>query len=274
MSPGARRAFAACLAVLCGPRVGAAGVLAAGDDEDPGPIPDKIDEVVEELFLGRVVYPQDALALQLTASLGGARAARRTAAATALEVELGLTDRLQLSAEAPLEWGTASPEARGADLGNAAVGALYNPLSDRPRGMALSAGLEVTLPTASRSGAAAWGVEAFAVAYRTLGRLHANLELGVELLQPTAPGAERELAPAGALGVLAPIGRWVPVLELRGELGAEPAAVASAGTLWHPTGGLELGAALQLGLDTAPGLDGWSVGGLVIATVELELAGD
>jgi hypothetical protein len=263
-----------CLAVLCGPRAGAAGVLVAADDKAPAKIPDKIDEVVEEMFLGRVVYQQDALELQLTASLGGARAAGRTAAASELEVELGLTERLQLSAEAPLEWGTALPGERGAGLGNAAVGALYNPLSDRPRGMALSAGLEVTLPTASRSGAAAWGVEVFAVSYRALGRLHANLELGVELLQPTAPGAEREISPAGTLGVLAPIGRWVPVLEIRGELGAEPAAVASAGTLWHPIGGLELGAAIQLGLDTGPGLDGWSVGGLVSATVELELAGD
>ena len=261
---------------MCAPRGSTAGsgraddqIAGPADEKVNGEVNGKVEEVVQELFLGQVAFPQDALELQITAMLGGSRAAGQTFAAAGLEVELGLTDRLQLSAEVPLEWASASASgARGTDVGNAALGALYNPLNDRARGVALSAGLELTLPTASRDGAAAWGVEAFAVAYRALGRVHGNLKLGVELERPTGSGAEREISPAGALGVLVPIGRWVPVLELRGDLRGDPAAVLAAGTLWHPAGGLELGAAAQLGLDTG------SIGGLVIATVELPLAGE
>lgn len=64
------------------------------------------------------------------------------------------------------------------------------------------------------------------------------------------------------------IGRWVPVLEVRADAGAEPAAAMAAGALWHPARTLELGAAVRLGLDA------WSIGGFVVATVELELSDD
>lgn len=56
-------------------------------------------------------------------------------------------------------------------------------------------------------------------------------------------------------------------LELgRSEPAEAPVAVRSAGGLWHPAGEVEIGAALQLGLDAR------SIGGILTATVELELA--
>jgi len=247
---GRRRAATACLAVLWWPHGAAA---------ESG----KVDEVIQELFLGRIVYPQDALELQVTAALGGSRAAGATGALAGLEVELGLTDRLQIAAEVPFAWTSTSTERR-VGVGNASLGAMYNPLSDRALGLAVSAGLELAFPAPSRVGADAWSVEAFAVAYKVLGRVHLNLKGGVELELPD--GEAREFSPASALGVFAPIGRWVPLLELRAEPRADPAAVVSAGALWHPAGELELGAAVQIGLDAR------SIGGLVIATVELELA--
>lgn len=249
-----RRAGAICLALLPWHASAAAS--------------DKVDAVIEELLLGRIVYPQDALELQVTSELGGARASDATLATAELEVELGLTDRLQLAVEVPLAWRATGMERR-AGLGNAAAGIMYNPLSDRARGRALSAGLELVFPALSDAGTDAWGAEAFAVAYEVLGPVHLNLTLGVELERSTADGrAEREITLAGSLGALVPIGRWVPVLELRAGGEEGPAWAASAGALWHPIADLELGAAVQAGL--APR----SIGGLVIATVELELADD
>jgi len=241
-----QRASAACLAMLPVP----AGVAA-----EPG----KVDEVIEELFLGEIAFPQDALELQVTADLGGARAGDVTTLGGGVEVEFGITDRLQLAARVPLAR-VSAPMERHAGLGNASLEALYNPLSDRGRGLALSVGLELSLPSPSGAGEDAWTVEAFAALYKVLGRVHANLSVGVEL--------EREVSPSAALGVFAPIGRWAPVLELRVEAEAEPAAVVSAGALWHPIDDLELGAAVQVGLDAR------SFGGFLLATFELELGDD
>lgn len=254
---------------------------AADDDDDDAEGGGKVLEVIEELFLGEVVYPQDALELQLTAGLSAARAGGRTGLGAGLEVELGLTDRLQLAARAELvraPGGGPGGEGAATGLGSPSVEVLYNPLSDRARGLAISAGLEVAFPALSDAGEAAggagdaWEIEAFAVAYRVFGPVHANLAVGLELELGEGDGAgdgeERELAAAAALGVFAPIGRWAPVLELRvdgGAEGAAPVAQLSAGVLWHPGAELELGAAVQVGLDER------SVGGLVLATVELEL---
>jgi hypothetical protein len=243
--------------LLAGPATAAAGT-------------GQVDEVLQELFLGEAVYPQDAGELQVTAELGAGRLGGprgRSEATGGLLVELGLTERLQLAARAPVAWVDADGE-RAAGLGNASVEAMYNPLSDRARGLAVSAGIEVSLPAPSRVGEDAWGVEGFAVAYKVLGRVHANLTVGVELELPRGAGTEREVAVAGALGVFAPIGRWVPVLEVRVDAGAEPAATMAAGALWHPAGSFELGAAVQLGLDAR------SIGGFMVATVELDLSDD
>jgi len=257
-APG-RRAGAICLVLLHGHASAAAS--------------DKVDEAIQELLLGRIVYPQDALELQVTSALGAARAGGATLATAELEVELGLTDRLQVAAEIPLAWRSPAMQpamTQQAGLGNAEVSVLYNPLSDRARGFAVSAGLGLAFPALSDAGTDAWGPEAFAVAYQVLGRVHLNLSvaLGVELERGTGAGTEPEVALDGSLGVFVPLGRWVPVLELRAGNEDGPAWEVSAGALWHPIPELELGAAIQAGLDPR------SIGGLVIATVELELADD
>ena len=255
MKPRGRRSGAVCLAMLPWPEGAAAG---SG----------KLDQVIEELFVGEAVYPQDALELQVTGDLGGSRTGDRPGASAGLEIEFGITDRLQISAEAAFEW-VSTPMERLVGLGNPSLEVMYNPLSNRDRGRALSAGLRLSFPAASRAGEDAWSTEAFAVAYQVLGPVHTNLTASVALELPTGAGAEREVSLAGALGLFLPIGRWVPVLELGAASGdRSPAAVLSAGTLWHPVDDLELGAAVQIGLDAR------SIGGLVTATVELELAGD
>lgn len=259
MSARRRRAAAAYLAMLPWPARAAA---------EPDEAPAKVDEVIEELFLGEAVYPQDALELQVTGGLAGARASGATAAAAELELELGLTDRLQLAAEVPLVWRSA-PAERQVGAGNPELELLYNPLSDRARGLAVSVGVGVMFPALSPAGEDAWGAEAFAVAYKVLGGIHVNLAVAAELELPTEEEDEedeREVALAATLGVFAPIGRWVPVVELRAASGEAPVTVLSAGVLWHPAGEVEVGAALQLGLDTR------SIGGILTATVELELA--
>src|SRR6185503_6189940 len=133
----------------------------------------------------------DALELQATASLDGSRMDARSAATAGLEIEFGITDRLQISAEVPFEWVSAVMERRSG-LGNAALGAMYNPVSDRGRGLAVSGGLELSFPAPSSAGEDAWSVEAFAVAYKVLGRVHANLTASVELELPGGSGAEPE----------------------------------------------------------------------------------
>lgn len=159
-----------------------------------------------------------------------------------------------------------APAERRVGAGNPELELLYNPLSDRARGLAVSVGLGVMFPAPSPAGEDAWGAEAFAVAYQVLGGVHVNLAVAAELELPAAEAAEREVALAATLGVFAPIGRWVPVVELRAASGEAPVTVLSVGVLWHPAGEVEVGAALQLGLDAR------SIGGILTATVELELA--
>ena len=246
--------LAACPAILLGP-------ASAADDAG------RVDEVLQELFLGEPAYPQDALELQVTSVLGGAQTGDTTTAGARLRVELGLTDRFQIAAEAPYAWVSAPPPmARRTGVGSAELEAMYTPLNDRRLGAAVSAGLELAFPSVSAAGKDSWSVEAFATAYKVLGRVHANLTVSAALALPTAARAEHERSLDAAVGVFTPLGAWVPVLELAASSSADPSAVLSAGTLWHPTDDLELGAAVQLGLDRR------SIGGLVVATMEIPLA--
>ncbi|WP_437274900.1 hypothetical protein WME90_27020 [Sorangium sp. So ce375] len=225
---------------------------------------------VEELFLGEAAFPQEALELQITSAPTWEHDGRRVGFSVPLLLELGITDRLQLGGELPLEL------ARGdsgvvAGLGAVEVEALYNVVNDRWLGLVVSAGLGAELPAGSRElGAPGYALEPFVSLDKAIGGVHVGISASAEIRLPAARRDETELSPGAALGVILPLGDVVPTVELAAELEDTLSLLLAPGVLWHPASGLELGAALEIGLaGETP-----DAGLMLLVTTEIELAGD
>jgi hypothetical protein len=213
--------------------------------------PSKLDDVIQEVFLGEAVFAQDQLELQITNGLAYARSEDEDLFADGLAVELGITDDLQIEASMAGE-GRRSPEGSAAGLGNSEVGLLYGFLSDPSLGLALSTGLGVGFPAiTSGVGEDAYSLELVFIAYKVLGPIHANLSLAPELV---FAGDEEETTVEGgaALSLFHPVGAFVPLVELGVGLDEEGTAVALAGgLLWHPREEVEVGVSAVVGLTEA-----------------------
>ncbi|WP_437934186.1 hypothetical protein [Sorangium sp. So ce341] len=224
---------------------------------------------VEELFLGETPFPQEALELQVTSAPAWERAGRRVRFGVPLLLELGITDRLQVGAELPLEL---VRHDRGATAGLGAVQAeaMVNLVDSGALGLALSAGLEAALPAGARDlGPPGYALEPFVSVDKAIGGVHVGLSASAEVRLPAARGDAAELDPGVALAVVLPVGSVAPTVELAAELDEAASLAVASGVLWHPAPGLELGAALELGLaGEAP-----DVGLLLLVTTEIELAG-
>lgn len=252
------------LAIAVGSFLFSAAVRPAGAEEAD----EAVGEAIQELFLGETVYPQEQLELQATSSLRFERAASGSAFTAMPFFELGLTDRLQIGVELPFE---SMPNAggRAAGLGNVGAGVLYNVFSSRRLGFAGALALEVSLPSASEGvGEDAWGIEPAIVAYKVVGGVHLNLVVAAEIEIPTEPGEEVEVMPSAAAGIFVPLPYVVPTLELAVDAGSSPALVGAAGLISRLSPEIEVGAAFFAGLDER------SFGAMLLATWELELAGE
>ncbi|XXX72866.1 hypothetical protein WMF30_34980 [Sorangium sp. So ce134] len=225
---------------------------------------------VEELFLGETAFPQEALELQVTLAPAWERDGRRVRFGVPLRLELGITDRLQVGGELPLEL-VRHEGGVAAGLGAAGAEVLLNLVSDQALGLALSAGLEAALPAGARElGAPGYALEPFVSLDKAMGGVHVGLSASAELRLPAARGDAAELSPGVTLALVLPAGAVAPTVELAAELDEVASLAVASGVLWRPARGLELGAALELGLaGEAP-----DVGLLLLVTREIELAGD
>ncbi|WP_437477048.1 hypothetical protein WME75_27505 [Sorangium sp. So ce1014] len=225
---------------------------------------------VEELFLGETAFPQEALELQVTSAPAWERAGRRVRFGIPLLLELGITDRLQVGGELPLEL-VRHDSGVAAGLGAVQAEVLVNLVNDQALGLALSAGLEAGLPAGARAlGAPGYALSPFVSLDKAMGGVHVAFSASAEVRLPAAPRDAAELGLGVALGVVWPLGAVVPTVELAAELDDAASLLLASGVLWHPARGLELGAALELGLlGETP-----DAGLLLLVTREIELAGD
>ncbi|WP_437521271.1 hypothetical protein WME79_28735 [Sorangium sp. So ce726] len=225
---------------------------------------------IEELFLGETAFPQEALELQITSAPRWERDGRQVGFRIPLLLELGITDRLQLGGELPLELAR-QDSGVVAGLGSVELEALYNLVNERGLGLALSAGLGAGFPAGARElGAPGYALEPFVSLDKAIGGVHVGISASAEIRLPTAGRDATELSPGASLGVILPLGDVVPTVELAAELEDTTSLLIAPGVLWHPTPGLELGAALELGLaGETP-----DAGLMLLVTREIELAGD
>ncbi|WP_441292789.1 hypothetical protein ACSRUE_22505 [Sorangium sp. KYC3313] len=88
--------------------------------------------------------------------------------------------------------------------------------------------------------------------------------------EPAAGPSARRARPRASLGLILPLGDAVPTIALAAEIEDTTSLLLAPGVLWHPAPGLELGAALELGLaGETP-----DAGLMLLVTREIELAGD
>lgn len=230
----------------------------------------ELDAVVEEVFLGEVVFAQGRLELQITNAVSYLRAGDDDLLGDAVQVELGITEDLQIEASATGQ-SRRSPEGSAAGLGNSEVGLLYGLVSDPATGFALSAGLSVGFPeVTSGVGEDAYSLEPVVILYKVLGPLHTNLSVAPEVvLEDDEAGTT--VGGSAALSLFSRLGRFVPVLEVGGERDDEGVTVALAGgLLWHPHDEVEVGVGVVVGL-TAASPD---AGGFLHLAWEIELDDD
>jgi hypothetical protein len=227
--------------------------------------PFQVEEVFQELFLGEIVYPQERGEIQFTTGFLLARE-RPENSRLPVVLEYGITDRLQIAAEFPVDF-IGSENAKAEGMGNVELEVYYNFFSDRCSGWAAGLGFGAGLPSAtSEVGENAFIYEPFLVLYRDLGRSQVNFSGGLEI-EDLREGDET----AGVSGDVATA--WfmkrkslVYLLECGVEIEQDATPVRLApGIYWQPpTRNMEIGISLPIGL----GGDAPEVGVLVLATWE------
>lgn len=228
---------------------------------------ESVEQIFQELFLGESVYPQEARELQFTTGFLFAHERQHDSRIPVL-IEYGLTDRLQIGIEVPIDF-------LGADdgVGNIELEGYWNLLNDRRSGWAAGIGLGLGLPTATPEvGEEELIYEPFFIVYRELDSLAINFSAGLEI--------EDSSEITGELAV-ALIKRWKPfVLILETGLEIEPDETSlrlAPAIYWQPPcANWELGVSVPVGLNA----DTPDIGVFVLFTIEFggtdddELAAD
>lgn len=208
----------------------------------------KVDEFIQELFLGEVVYPQDAGEIQFTTGFlwrnegqGGGR--------IPLSMEYGITDYFQLGVQVPL---ATLREDDVSGVGHIEFEAYCNLLNDPESGWAAGLGFGLGLPTATPEVAGdAYIYEPFLVVYRELSWGAAlNFSAGLEIDEP-----RHDQEPTGVAGELATAllrrrDAFVFLLEAAVEIDKDEAPVSMApGAYWQPAVAMwELGVSMPVTL--------------------------
>lgn len=234
------------------------------DDDDDG-----MERYMEELFLGRVVYPQDKGEVQITEGyFKGVESVSDAVLFT--EVEYGITDRFQLSLEVPVEFNPGESFDGVRALG---VEAYWNFYSDRATGRALGAGFEVGAPLDAPEDEPRQVIyEPFFIAYQDFGGVAANFSAAVEIEDPVSGDERAETTGELAAAVFGAVGPFVPMLECQVEIGPEetPARLAPGLYVRRFWNAVDVGASLPVGLNR----DAPEIGVFMFAIVEFETASD
>lgn len=242
----------------------------AAHAEEPSEQEEPVDELLQELFLGEAVYPQERGELQLTGELAGARAMAEDEVHFQALAELGITDSFQLSVAVPLE--VRLPETQSA-TGAAGIEleAMWSVWNSRRAGVAFSTGMDVALPAlTSGPDEPTWEIEPFVVAYAARKPLAVNLSVSLQWGIPAGGEGEHELGGEAALSLLFDGGPFVPVVEMSTQIeDGEASLHFASGFVLHAAPSLDLGVAGVFQV-VGPAPD---VGGVVSLTWEKGLFG-
>ncbi|PQO46612.1 hypothetical protein C5Y93_09090 [Blastopirellula marina] len=235
------------------------------DDDNDRDEDEMIPQIVQEVFLGTAVYPQEKGELQVNAGYFQGNELLNDGQVP-FEVEYGITDRFQIGMELPLE--VHSPE-EDFERGVHAVefGIYYNPLNDPVSRRAVGLGYDLAVGTElDDAGNRLWVHEPYIVGYQEIGSVAFNVtgRLGF-----ATSGDESEVEGEVALSMFREFGKLVPMLEVATQWeGDENPIVLAPGMFWKPRRGLQLGASLPIGLND----DATSIG--CFALVVMEFGGE
>ncbi len=227
--------------------------------------PYQVEEVFQELFLGEIVYPQERGEIQFTTGFLWVRE-RPENSRLPVVLEYGITDRLQIAAELPVDF-IRSEEAKAEGIGNVELEVYYNFFSDRCSGWAAGLGLGAGLPSATSDvGEDAFIYEPFLVLYRDFGRAQVNFSAGLEIEDPRGGDEAAGISGDVAAAWFTKRNSLVYLLECGVEIEQDATPVRLApGIYWQPpTRNMEIGISLPIGL----GGDAPEVGVFVLATWE------
>jgi hypothetical protein len=217
---------------------------ALADDDEEGEGGEELEEVVQEVFLGAVAFPQEASELQISVASSWMNTEEADILRPLLVAEWGFTDRLQLEVETPFLIAVPGEGETDGGLGNAEVGLAYNLVRSTEMGLVLTGGLAAILPTSStdlieRS----VGGAAVVSLYKIAGPVHANLSVESGVEAPTEGEGEAEFGVETALSLLIPLGSLIPIAEVGIEREEETEVMAAAGFAWHASSSVEVGLA-------------------------------
>ena len=195
-----------------------------GDDKDEKE-EDQVTPIVEELFLGKVVYPQEKDEVQLTLGyFDGVEAVGNSE--LLFEIEYGITDRFQIAFEVPIE--SVKDETPFEGVRNLGFELYYNFYNERSTGRAYGVGFEFGLPVDAAAGESrAVAYEPFFVAYQEYNDFALNLSAALEIDDPFAAGTTKTTEDL-AFGLIGKAGYIVPLLELRAEIAPDETPVLLA----------------------------------------------
>ena len=215
-------------------------------------------EYIQEFFLSEAVRSQDQAELQVTFA---ALSRQRIGSNADVQMEYGLTNRLQVSFELPYGITTTQNAEIPAQWSSTTVGLHYQIVRNNRR-FALSAGMALGLPIQSMARVA---YEPRILAAKTVGKLqiHASLLSDIEEWKEWKPSLEYNIA-----CVYPTEHHWFPTVELNGRrLNANNAFYATPGLYRHFSHRVEMGIGIPLGIGGVAGSIGvigkvnWEVGG-------------
>ena len=194
-------------------------------DDDEEEEDDQITPIIEELFLGRIIYPQEKDEVQLTFGyFNGVEAA--TNSESLFEFEYGITDRFQIGFEIPIE--STREEVPFEGVRNLGFELYYNFYSDRNTGRAYGVGCEFGVPIDAAAGEPrVYVYEPFFVAYQEYCDFALNLSAALEIEDPIAIESTETVGDF-AVGIIGKAENIVPLLELRVEIASEETPVLLA----------------------------------------------
>jgi hypothetical protein len=247
-----------------------------GAEDDENEDDEKVEQIIQELFLGFVVYPQDRREIQLSTGYFRNFTAGSGNWTLPNEIEYGLTDHFQIGFELPVE-SIRDNEFHGHGLGIAEITPYWNFYSDRRTGRACGVGCNFGLPPREEIGPRAFVYEPFFVAYRRFPRCAVNLSMFLEVADPIEGGRSADVSGEVALAVFQPFhfprGQLVPIFESTVEIEAEETTVRLApAAFWQPKRGI--GRKMEIGVSWPITLGEEEVEAGVFALLIVEFGGD
>jgi len=220
------------------------------EEEDDDDDEDRIEPIVQELFLGVVVYPQEKGEIQFTLGhFNGVEAIGNTN--TFFETEYGITDRFQVGFEVPFEYVEEDEPFEG--IRNLGLGLYYNFYNDRTTGRAAGVGCEFGFPVDAADGESrAFNYEPFFIVYQEFCKFAVNVSAGLDIDDPTESGEATETAGEVAVGIIGKPGPFVPLLECQVDIAPEETPVRLAPGVYCNSlvGPLDLAVSLPVGLNS------------------------